>query len=401
MKVVVAIDSFKGSMTSLEAGVSVKRGVEKAENAVTADVMVSPIADGGEGTVEALVTGMGGSLKKTVVSGPLGQPVEAEWGIIDNNGEKTAVIEMAAAAGIVLLKKDELNPLETTSYGVGELIREAVKDGCRRFIVGIGGSATNDGGVGMLQALGFDFMDKAGNQIARGAKGLKNLAVISAKNCLPELKEISFRVACDVKNPLCGPNGCSAVYGPQKGADEEMIKDMDGWLSNYAAITQEAIADINAAINRPAANASAEEMQADMNYPGCGAAGGMGFAFRSFLNAKLEPGIEIILEETGLEEQVKTADIVVTGEGRMDSQTVMGKVPVGVAKIAKKYGKKVIAFCGCATEDAGLCNDYGIDAYFPILRGIVSAEEAMDRVNAMNNLEKTSEQVFRLLKKNI
>ncbi|MCQ2513454.1 MAG: glycerate kinase, partial [Lachnospiraceae bacterium] len=339
MNVVVAIDSFKGSMTSLEAGKAIQDGIKKACDGT---VYISPIADGGEGTVEALVSGMNGEFRESKVTDPLGRTVSAQWGIIDRDGIKTAIIEMAAAAGIVLLKNNELNPLKTTTYGVGELIKAAVSEGLRRFIVGIGGSSTNDGGVGMLQALGYDFLDEAGNQIPKGAGGLKYLKRISDKKVIPELKDCTFRVACDVKNPLCGENGCSEIYGPQKGATLEMIRDMDKWLHDYASLSG-----------------------GDMNYPGTGAAGGMGYAFLTFMNASLEPGINIVLEETGLEQLVKNADIVVTGEGRMDSQTVMGKVPVGVANIAKKYGKKVIAFCGCATEDAGICNEYGIDAYFP------------------------------------
>lgn len=421
MNVVVAIDSFKGSLSSMEAGKAIKEGILKAGNS---DVYISPIADGGEGTVEALVNGMQGTLKTSVVTGPLGEKVSASWGIIDQGNTKTAIIEMAAAAGIVLLKKEELNPLHTTTYGVGELIKEAIKEGCKRFIVGIGGSSTNDGGVGMLQALGYDFLDEKGNPIERGAIGLKDLAYISNDNVIPELAECTFRIACDVKNPLCGNNGCSVIYGPQKGATPEMIKDMDNWLEKYADI---AVRDIICSVvsegekncsyvsekDKNCENISVGDKKCindletnrycvntyagDKNYPGTGAAGGMGFAFLTFTNATLEPGIEIVLEETGIEEKIKTADVVVTGEGRMDSQTVMGKAPAGVAQIAKKYGKKVIAFCGCATDDAGVCNDYGIDAYFPILRNVVSIEDALNIDNARKNLMMTAEQVFRLM----
>lgn len=371
MKVVIAIDSFKGSLSSIEAGETIKEAIKKIKSA---DVIVSPIADGGEGTVDALVKGMNGQLMETVVTGPLGEKVTASWGMIDNAKSKTAIIEMAQAAGIVLLKKEELNPLNTTSYGVGELIKAAIQEGCRKFIIGIGGSATNDGGAGLLEALGYELLDENGNQIDRGAKGLKHLKIISDKNVMKELKDCVFKVACDVKNPLCGDNGSSAVYGPQKGASVEMIRDMDEWLGKYADISG-----------------------GDKNYPGVGAAGGLGFALKTYLNASLEAGIEIVLEESSLEEKIKDADIVVTGEGRMDSQTVMGKAPVGVAKLAKKYGKKVIAFCGCALDDADICNDYGIDAYFPILRNVVTFEEAVSREVAVVNLSKTAEQVFRLL----
>jgi len=371
MNVVVAIDSFKGSLSSIEAGSAIREGIGKACNA---NVQVSPIADGGEGTVESLVDGMQGKLRSSIVTGPLGEKIEARWGLIEDTIGRTAIIEMASAAGIVLLKKNQLNPLYTTTYGVGELIKAAINEGCRRFLIGIGGSSTNDGGIGMLEALGYDFLDSERKSVLRGAIGLKDLKYISNKNVLKELDDCTFRVACDVTNPLCGDNGCSAVYGPQKGATTDMIKEMDSWLYRYAQISG-----------------------GDSEYPGTGAAGGMGYAFRTFLNASLEPGIDIVLEETRLEAKIKDADIVITGEGRMDSQTVMGKAPVGVARIAKKYNKKVIAFCGCATSDAGICNDYGIDAYFPILRNVVSLEEALNRDNAYDNLQKTAEQVFRAI----
>lgn len=371
MNVVVAIDSFKGSMSSIEAGNAIKEGIARVKDA---DVMISPIADGGEGTVEALVEGMNGTLKTSTVTGPLGEKVSANWGIIDDGDSKTAIIEMASAAGIILLKNEELNPLYTTTYGVGELIKEAISEGCKKFIIGIGGSSTNDGGVGMLQALGYEFLDDNNQEIKRGAIGLKDLATISKKNVIAGLDECTFKIACDVKNPLCGEYGCSKIYGPQKGATDDMIKDMDLWLGEYARISG-----------------------GDMNYPGTGAAGGMGYAFLTFMNGSLEPGIDIVLHETRLEDKIKQADIVITGEGRMDSQTVMGKAPVGVAKLAKKYDKKVIAFCGCATEDAGICNDHGIDAYFPILRSVCSLEEALSKEVAMSNLSNTTEQVFRLI----
>ena len=342
----------------------------------TVSVEVRPLADGGEGTVEALVAGMNGEKIETLVTGPLGAPVQCEYGIIKDS--MTAVIEMSGAAGITLVPKSELNPLEATTYGVGEVIKDAIKKGCRRFIVGIGGSATNDGGVGMLQALGYGFLDKNGKQIPYGAQGLKELETITDDHVLPELADCEFMVACDVTNPLCGTEGCSAVYGPQKGATPSMIMDMDKWLSYYAAMSRE------------------KYPKADPKYPGTGAAGGMGFAFLTYTTAKLQSGIRIVLEETGLEEYIKEADLVVTGEGMLDFQTAMGKAPVGVAKLAKKYGKTVIAFAGGVTEDATECNRNGIDAFFPIVRGITTLEEAMDNSNAKSNLAATAEQVMRL-----
>lgn len=269
--------------------------------------------------------------------------------------------------------------MNTTTYGVGEVIKDAIQNGCRHFIVGIGGSATNDGGVGMLQALGFGFLDKNGNQISFGAKGLQNLESITTEHVLPELKDCSFRVACDVSNPLCGEQGCSAIFGPQKGATPTMIMQMDKWLAYYATLARE------------------QFPHADTKYPGAGAAGGMGFAFLTFCNATLESGIKIVLEETNLRQYVQNADIVITGEGRLDGQTVMGKAPIGVAKIAKEYSKPVLAFSGCVTKDAVACNAEGIDAFFPILRGVVSLEEAMHTDNAMTNMVDTVEQVFRTI----
>ena len=376
MRVVVAIDSFKGSLSSLQAGNAVKEAVLRVDQA--AEVLVKPLADGGEGTVEALASGFNSEMIELSVHGPLMKSVNAKYCILKQ--AHTAVIEMAAASGITLISDRERNPLETTTFGVGELIRDAILRGCRRFIVGIGGSATNDGGTGMLSALGFQFLDKDNAPVPLGAKGLSSLCKISTDSVLPELGECTFQIACDVKNPLCGETGCSTVFGPQKGATPEMIRDMDGWLEHYAQVAK-------------TVSATAEE-----NAPGAGAAGGLGFAFRAFTNAMLTPGIDIILREIKLEEDIRNADLVVTGEGRLDGQTVMGKAPIGVARLAKKYGKKVIAFSGCVTEDAEICNDHGIDAFFPILRTVTTPEEAMDPDNAYQNLTSTAYQVFRLLK---
>lgn len=381
MKVVIAIDSLKGSLTSLEAGRAVERGIRKVYK--KAQIIIRPLADGGEGTVEALTLGMNGRFEKVKVTDPLGRDVEAVYGVLETSKlkpAKTAIIEMSAAAGITLVAENERNPLKTTSYGVGEIIKDAISKGCRHFIVGIGGSATNDGGIGMLQALGFGILDKDGKQVSFGAKGLSEIKIIRDESVLPKLKDCTFRIACDVGNPLCGKQGASAVYGPQKGATPDMVIQMDKWLAHYAALSKE---------NYP---------NADMNRAGTGAAGGLGFAFLTYTNAVLESGIKIVLEETGLEKHIKDADIVITGEGRLDAQTVMGKAPIGVADIAKKYGKKVIAFAGCVTEDATACNEHGIDAFFPILREVVSLSEAMNKENAEKNMTALAEQVFRLIK---
>lgn len=385
MKIVTAIDSFKGSMTSMEAGLAVTEGVHRVDSDV--DVQIRPLADGGEGTVEALVAGMNGMKQEIQVTGPLGTLVVCEYGIIESS--KTAVIEMAGAAGITLVPDEKKNPLYTTTYGVGEVIKDAIGKGCRRFIIGIGGSATNDGGIGVLQALGGELLDKSGKQVPFGAEGVEKLASISCKNLLPELKECSFRIACDVDNPLYGEKGCSYIFGPQKGATPEMVELMDGWMENYAKITEEYFADSKTQLGK---------FNYDPNYPGCGAAGGLGFAFRTFLHGKLEPGISIVLEEIGIENQIKNADIVITGEGRLDGQTVMGKAPIGIARLAKKYGKPVLAFSGSVTEDAASCNEAGIDAFFPILRQVTTLEEAMDPQTAQKNMESAVEQVFRVIR---
>lgn len=342
MKAVIAIDSLKGSLSSIEAGNAIAEGIKKVFP--DADICVRPLADGGEGTVNALVEGMQGTFEKVHVTGPLGHPVDAVYGMLAEN--KTAIMEMSQAAGITLVKPEERNPLRTTTYGVGEMIKNAIQKGCRRFIMGIGGSSTNDGGIGMLQALGYDFLNKEGKPVAFGANGLKELASISCEHVLPELKDCEFHIACDVNNPLCGAQGCSAIFGPQKGATPEMIKDMDRWLGQYAEL------------------AAKVSPNADPYTPGTGAAGGLGFAFLGFTNAVLESGIRMILKETHLEDCIKDADFVITGEGRLDGQTAMGKAPIGVAKLAKKHNKTVFAFSGAVTKDAVLCNENGIDAFF-------------------------------------
>ncbi len=374
MKIVIAIDSFKGSLTSMQAGNAAAEGIKRV--CPDAEINVSPLADGGEGTVDALVSGLGGEYRSVQVTGPCDRTVTARYGIIGS----TAVMEMAAAAGITLVPRGELDPMKTTTYGVGEMIRDATEHGCRKFIVGIGGSATNDGGAGMLRALGFGLLNSRGEQIPRGAAGLAELVRITDENVLPELSECSFRIACDVANPLCGENGCSAVFATQKGAKPADIPVMDGWLARFAELTK------------------AVRTAADPDYPGAGAAGGLGFAFLSYTNAVLQSGVELILRETRLEEYIRTADIVITGEGRLDAQAAMGKAPVGVAKLAEKYGKPVIAFAGSVTKEAAILHEHGIDAYFPILRGVCSLEEAMKVENAERNLADTTEEVFRALK---
>ncbi|MBO5409189.1 MAG: glycerate kinase [Clostridia bacterium] len=373
MNITVAIDSMKGSLSTFQSGDAIKEGIRRV--IPDANVTVCPIADGGEGTVEAIVSATCGEWIETTVKNPLGLPVPAKYGISD----KTAVLEMAAASGITLISEEERNPMHTTTYGVGELLRDAIQKGCRKFVIGIGGSATNDGGIGMLQALGFEFLNQNGEQVPFGAKGLSEIVTIRTENALKELSECEFSVACDVTNPLCGERGASAVYGPQKGATPEMVKQMDIWLKQYADLTKTILP------------------KADENYPGAGAAGGLGFAFLSYLNARLESGVDMVIRETGLSDKIRNTDIVITGEGRLDGQSYQGKAPIGVAKLAKQFGKTVIAFSGCVTEDAKLCNEHGIDAFFPIVRTPCSLSDAMNVENAYRNLADTAEQVFRLI----
>ena len=376
MKVCIAIDSFKGSLSTVEVGEAARRGVLAAYP--KAEVTVSPMADGGEGTVEAIVSAMGGEIVELSVCGPLGKPVKASYGAIDST--KTAIIEMASAAGLTLLPEKDRNPLHTTTYGVGELILDAVKRGCRNFVIGIGGSATNDGGAGMLAALGVMLLDKKGAPIKRGAAGLRTLADIRTHKMPRELSECRFSVACDVTNPLLGEQGCSAVFGPQKGATPMIVADMEKSLKKYAALTKEILPD------------------SDPDFPGSGAAGGLGFAFMAYLGAKLCPGIDLVIEATGLEEKIKAADVVVTGEGRLDGQSIMGKAPIGVARLAKKHKKTVIALVGSLSSDAGICHAEGIDAFFPILRAPCSLAKAMDPDVAKKNTALAAEEAFRLIR---
>ncbi|MCI9619938.1 MAG: glycerate kinase [Dorea sp.] len=373
MKVVIAIDSFKGSLSSMEAGNAAKAGIRRA---CSAEIIVKPLADGGEGTTEALVEGLGGRYVSAEVTGPLGEKTNARYGILRDG--QTAVLEMAEAAGITLVDREELDPYRATTYGVGEMILDAVKRGCRRFIIGIGGSATTEGGAGMLQALGYGITDGDGKPIRHGIRDLDQIAHISMENVPEVLKECQFQIACDVKNPLCGETGAVWVYGPQKGVREEDKRIFDRKLQHFAEKT-------------------AEYTGTDHRLTeGAGAAGGLGFAFLSYLpNVELRPGIDIVIEATGLEQELKDADLVITGEGRLDFQTAMGKVPVGVARLAKRYGIKVLAFAGSVTKDAAECNSAGIDAFFPIVRGVTTLEEAMDPENAKENMVLCVEQVFR------
>lgn len=375
MKVVVSIDSFKGSLSSMEAAHCIADGVRAA--IPDAEVAICPLADGGEGTVDALAEALGATFIGVRVHDPLGREVEAKYAL---TADGRAVMEMSAAAGITLLRADERNPRIASTYGVGEMIKDAVARGARHIIMGIGGSATNDGGIGMLAALGFDFLDENGEKIPPyGANAAGRVSKISADGVDAAVLACRFSIACDVKNPLCGQEGCSAVYGPQKGADAAAVAEMDAALLRFAKAAQR-FCD-----------------KADPNAAGTGAAGGLGFAFLAFLNSALLPGAELVIAECGLAALVREADIVVTGEGKIDFQSAMGKAPAAVAALAKQYGKPVIAFCGAIDKEGERVTCPGIDAIFPIPTGACTLAEAMDIQTASRNLRITAEQVFRVL----
>ena len=375
MKILISIDSLKGSLSSIEAGNAIKKGILKVKE--DAQVKILPLADGGEGTVDALVQGMNGKKETIEVTGPIAKKVDATYGLLKNTS--TAIIEIAQASGLTLVPTELRNPLYTTTYGVGEIIKEAINKGYRNFIVGIGGSATNDAGIGMLQALGFEFYDKNNKLVGLGGKVLNEIRHIKIENRLKELDECKFKIACDVNNPLFGKNGAAYIYGSQKGATSEIIEELDNGLRNFSKVVKNYLSKDVA------------------NVEGAGAAGGLGFAFLAFLDSKLESGIKIILEDIKLEEALKDADFVITGEGRLDNQTAMGKAPIGVAKLAKKYGVKVIGLAGATTEDAVKCNEEGIDAYFSIVNRAMTIEEAMDKATASENMTATTTQIFNLI----
>ncbi|MCD8154437.1 MAG: glycerate kinase [Clostridiales bacterium] len=387
MKVVIAMDSFKGSMSSMEAGMAAREGVL---HACDAQVVVRPLADGGEGTTEALVEGLGGTYARVSVTGPMGEPVTARYGVMADG--KTAVMEMAEASGITLVKRENLDPWRASTVGVGQMICDAVRKGCREFLIGIGGSATTEGGIGMLQALGYEFYDADGEILPPVFASLGRIARIDDRNVLPELEECHFQIACDVSNPLCGENGAVYVFGPQKGVKSEEREGMDQLMRHYAEETFRYLETQNNVAERTRKIKNASHLA------GAGAAGGLGFAFLSYLpNVELKSGISIVLEAIRLEQELIDANYVLTGEGRLDGQTAMGKVPVGVAHLSKKHGCRVIAFAGSVTDDAFACNEEGIDAFFPIVRGVTTLDEAMEPETAKKNMRLAVEQVFRLL----
>lgn len=354
MKIVIAPDSYKESLSATQVAQAIEKGFR--EIFPDAEYVSMPVADGGEGTVDAMITATQGVRMSSPVTGPLGQQVMAEWGISGDG--KTAFIEMAQASGLALVPPEQRNPLLTTSRGTGELILHALEKGAQNIIIGIGGSATNDGGAGMVQALGARLTDEAGEEIGFGGGSLLQLRNIDISNMDSRLAHCVINVACDVTNPLLGEYGASRIFGPQKGATESMIRTLDYNLDHFADIIKSALnVDVK-------------------NVPGAGAAGGMGAALMSFLGAELRSGIEIVTEALNLEEHIHDCTWVVTGEGRLDSQSIHGKVPVGIASVAKKYHKPVIGIAGSLTKDVAVVHQYGIDAVFSVLSSIGSLEEA-------------------------
>lgn len=372
MKIVIAPDSFKECLTAAQVAQAIETGLKQVlPDAVYVKV---PVADGGEGTLQSLVDATGGKLIETMVTGPMGEPVPACFGLL-GDGE-TAVIEMARASGIELVPADQRNPLISTTAGTGELILSALDHGIKRMIVGIGGSATNDGGAGMMQALGVRLLDRDGNDLPYGGAALAQLVSIDARRMDKRLQSVEFIAACDVDNPLTGANGASAVFGPQKGASPEMVQQLDQALQHYARIIER---DLAVGVE---------------HQPGAGAAGGMGAALLAFLRAELQPGIDIVMEAVDLAGHMSGADLVITGEGRIDSQTAQGKTPVGVARIAKQFGLPVIALAGSVGSGVEAVYKGGIDALFPIVHGAVPLSEALAKgeenlTRAARNLART------------
>ncbi|MFQ6235535.1 glycerate kinase family protein [Bifidobacterium longum] len=368
-----APDSFKESLTAMEAARAMAQGIENADH--DAEVRCLPMADGGEGTARALVDATGGSMRAVPVHDPLGRPVEGHFGLLADG--TTAVVETAEASGLALLEAKERNPLIASSYGTGELMLAAVRSGAKRIIVGLGGSATNDAGAGLLQALGVRLLDKNGNDLAHGGAALANLTTIDISTMDPALKNVAITAACDVTNPLTGPTGASAVFGPQKGASKDDVATLDAALVHFAQVID---SQLGVAVN---------------DVPGAGAAGGIGAALKGFLNAEFRPGIAIVIEQSGLDAAAQWADVVFTGEGSIDFQTKFGKTPAGVAETAKRHGKPVIAVAGHIGTGIDELHEVGIDAVFGIAPGAASLSELL--ADAAANVTRTTEQIVRTL----
>ncbi len=355
MKIIIAPDSFKESLTAMEVASAIETGFKQVIS--DAEYVKLPMADGGEGTVQSMVDATGGSIVHHKVTAPLCNQVDGFFGLLGDGD--TAIIEMAAASGLHLVPPEQRNPMLTTSFGTGELIKAALDKGVKHIVIGIGGSATNDGGLGMVQALGIKMQDKNGNDLGVGGGALKDLAHIDVSNLDPRLADVKLEVACDVNNPLCGPSGASHVFGPQKGATPEMVAQLDENLAHYADVIEKQLGI------------------ATRDLAGAGAAGGLGAALVSLLGASLRPGIEIVMDTVGLSDKLKDADLVITGEGRIDSQTIHGKTPIGVARCAKAYNIPVIGIAGCLTQDCGVVHEHGIDAVFAVVNRAEELEVAL------------------------
>ena len=374
-KIIVSPDSFKGSLSAPEVANAIEEGIINVFP--DCETIKIPIADGGEGTMETLVSALGGEKVKLRVHNPLMQLIEVEYGLV--NDGKTAIIEMAIASGLTLLSDEEQNPLLTTTYGTGEIIKDALKRGCRSFLIGIGGSATNDAGTGMLKALGYRFLDLNGKETDGTGKSLHSICSIDEANVIPELKKAHFIIACDVNNPFSGSNGAAYVYAPQKGADKQMVIELDEGLENFRKlIEKEKTLNLN-------------------NIQGSGAAGGMGGGFVAFLNAQLKPGIEMVLEAVDFEKHLHNAELVITGEGKLDKQTGMGKAASGILDAANKCDVPVIALGGCV-ENVECLNKRGFISAFSISPSPMSLEDAMQKDNARRNIEQTTEQIMRTIR---
>lgn len=373
-KIVIASDSFKGSVSSLEVAESAEKAIRKLFP--ECEVLKIPIADGGEGTTEALIHAMKGKMITCEVHDPLMKKIQTAYGILGDN--QTAVIEMASASGLSLVPKDKRNPMHTTTFGTGELIKDALMRGCRHFLIGIGGSATNDAGTGMFRALGFRFLDKNGEELSQGGKILPQIYSIDRSTVLPRLLEATFTIACDVNNPFSGKNGAAFVYARQKGADDIMISELDNGLKHVASVIK-------------------QQMNLDIEQiPGAGAAGGLGGGCVAFLNAELKPGIEMVLDTLHFDEKIKGADLIITGEGKLDNQTGMGKAPSGILQAARKQNIPVIAIGG-SIEETKVLNRQGFLAVFSIQSGITTLQEAMKKEIAMKNIECTVTQFLRII----
>ena len=373
MKFVLAPDSYKGSLTAKQACDAMEIGIRRV--IPQAEIIKVPMADGGEGTVQSVVDAMNGRIVRCEVMNPIGETVTAQYGILGDN--QTAVIEMAEASGLYLISEMQRNPLTTTTYGTGQLVMDALNKGCRQFVIGLGGSATNDGGAGMMQALGAMLLDRSGNSIAFGGEGLGELDRIDLSTLDPRVKESRFTAACDVDNPLTGPSGASEVFGRQKGASAEMIKLLDQNLEHLASVISR---DLKVEVDA---------------IPGAGAAGGLGAGLVAFLEAKLSRGIEIVKEIVQFESLISGADFVFSGEGRCDFQTERGKTPYGVAKAAQKYNIPVILIAGSIGPGVEVLYQHGVKSIFSMMDGPMSVEQAMQHADQL--LANAAERVVRLL----